>query len=109
MMSNLLPAQIRQEIEFIRPIFEERMAKLEEYGEDWDDKPVCHYYSVMLLVSHYVAASQNDLLMWFMSETPKEERTVENLARRLLLINLAAIHSTSSVCDEIPSPSMAQS
>jgi hypothetical protein len=21
---------------------EERLAKMEEYGEDWDDKPVCH-------------------------------------------------------------------
>ena len=40
MLSNL-PSQIRQEIEFIRPIVEERFAKLEEYGEDWDDKPVC--------------------------------------------------------------------
>ena len=40
MLSNL-PSQIRQEIEFIRPIVEERFAKMEEYGEDWDDKPVC--------------------------------------------------------------------
>jgi hypothetical protein len=40
MLSNL-PSQIRQEIEFIRPMVEERFAKMEEYGEDWDDKPVC--------------------------------------------------------------------
>jgi hypothetical protein len=40
MLSNL-PSQIRQEIEFIRPLVEERLAKMEEYGEDWDDKPVC--------------------------------------------------------------------
>jgi hypothetical protein len=40
MLSNL-PSQIRQEIEFIRPIVEERFAKMEEYGEDWDDMPVC--------------------------------------------------------------------
>jgi hypothetical protein len=40
MLSNV-PSQIQQEIEFIRPIFEERFAKMEEYGEDWDDKPVC--------------------------------------------------------------------
>jgi hypothetical protein len=38
-LSNL-PSQIRQEIEFIRPMVEERFAKMEEYGEDWDDKPV---------------------------------------------------------------------
>ena len=40
MVSNI-PSQIRQEIEFIRPMVEERFAKMEEYGEDWDDKPVC--------------------------------------------------------------------
>ena len=38
MLSNL-PSQIRQEIEFIRPIVEERFAKMEEYGEDWHDYP----------------------------------------------------------------------
>jgi len=40
MLSNL-PSQIRQEIEFIRPMVEERFAKMEEYGKDWDDQPVC--------------------------------------------------------------------
>ena len=39
MLSNL-PSQIRQEMEFIRPMVEERFAKMEEFGEDWDDKPV---------------------------------------------------------------------
>ncbi len=39
MLSNL-PSQIQQEIEFIRPMVEERFAKMEKFGEDWD-KPVC--------------------------------------------------------------------
>ena len=42
MLSNL-PSQIQQEIDFIRPIVEERLTKMEEYGEDWDDKPVCQH------------------------------------------------------------------
>jgi hypothetical protein len=40
MLSNL-PSQIQQEIDFIKPMVEERFAKLDEYGEDWNDKPVC--------------------------------------------------------------------
>ncbi len=40
MLSNI-PSQIQQEIEFIRPLVEERFAKMEEHGADWDDKPVC--------------------------------------------------------------------
>ena len=39
MLSNL-PSKIRQEREFIRPLVEERLAKMEVLGEDWDDKPV---------------------------------------------------------------------
>jgi hypothetical protein len=34
-LSNL-PSQIQQEIEFVRPMIEERFAKMEEFGEDWD-------------------------------------------------------------------------
>ena len=37
-LSNL-PSQVRQEIEFIRPMVDQRFAKMEEFGEDWD-KPV---------------------------------------------------------------------
>lgn len=40
-MLSGIPSQIQQEIEFIRPMVEERFAKMEEHGEDWGDKPVC--------------------------------------------------------------------
>ncbi|KAH9066646.1 cytochrome P450 [Lactarius vividus] len=64
-ISNL-PSQIRQEMEYIRPMVEERFAKMEEFGEDWDDKP------------------------------RKERRgALEGLAQRLLVVNFAAIHTTS--------------
>ncbi|KAI0278605.1 cytochrome P450 [Russula aff. rugulosa BPL654] len=76
-MVSDLPSQIRREIEFIRPLVEERFAKMEEYGDDWDDKP-------------------NDMLMWLMSEAKGVERSIEGLARRMLLINFVSIHTTSS-------------
>ncbi|KAI0284729.1 cytochrome P450 [Russula brevipes] len=75
-MLSSLPSQIRQETEFIRPIVEERFAKMEEFGDDWDDKP-------------------NDVLMWLMEEAKGVEKSLEGLARRLLLINFAGIHSSS--------------
>ncbi|KAH9036363.1 cytochrome P450 [Lactarius pseudohatsudake] len=71
-----LQSQIRQEMEYIRPMVEERFAKMEEFGEDWDDKP-------------------NDMLMWLMSEAKGAERTLENLATRMLSVNFVAIHTTS--------------
>ncbi|KAF8463173.1 hypothetical protein DFH94DRAFT_686799 [Russula ochroleuca] len=91
MISNL-PSLIQQEIEFIRPMVEERFAKMEEYGGDWDDKPT--------------AGPQNDMLMWLMNEAKGVERSVEGLARRLLTINIAATSLTSLVSDDIPSLSM---
>jgi cytochrome P450 len=74
-ISNL-PLQFRRHEEFVRAMIEERIAKMEEFGENWDDKP-------------------NDMLMWLMSEAKGVERSVEGLARRLLLVNFAAIFTTS--------------
>jgi hypothetical protein len=101
------PAQIQQEVDFIKPLVEERFAKMEEYGEDWDDKPVCQ--TIVPGISHHTADSQNDMLMWLMSEAKGAERSAEGLARRLLFINFASIHSTYLASDGILSPHMAQS
>jgi hypothetical protein len=35
-----LPSKIRQMVEFIRPLVEERLLKVEEFGDTWDDAPV---------------------------------------------------------------------
>ncbi|KAF8467582.1 cytochrome P450 [Russula ochroleuca] len=63
-------------------MFKERFAKMEEYGEDWDDKP-------------------NDMLMWLMSEAKGVERSVDGVARRLLFINFASIHTTSLTLTQV--------
>ena len=39
-MTTNLPFKIRQMEEFIRPLVEERLIKMEEFGETWDDAPV---------------------------------------------------------------------
>jgi hypothetical protein len=83
---------------------------MEEYGEDWDNKPVCQtvYYCIWSL-THHLAGSQDDALMWLMNEAKGVERSVEGLARRLLLFNFASIHTTYLVSGSIPSPPMLQS
>jgi len=80
MLSNL-SSQVRQQVEFLRPIVEERFAKMEEFGDDWD-KP-------------------NDMLMWLMDEAKGVERSLEGVARRLLVVNFAAIHSTSQTTTQV--------
>ena len=39
-MITSVPSKIRQMAEFIRPLVEERLTKLEEFGETWDGAPV---------------------------------------------------------------------
>ena len=82
---------------------EERFAKMEEYGEDWDDKPVCQFISGISISIITWPISQNDMLMWLMSEAKGVERSLEGLARRLLLVSFAAIHTTTLVSDHIRS------
>ena len=82
-------------MEFIRPLVEERFAKMQEFGETWDDAPVRCPDSPDAFI--HPKKAQNDLLMWLMNEAKGIERLLEGLARRLLLVNLASIHSTSLV------------
>ena len=95
MISNI-PSQIRQEMEFIRPLVEERFARMEEFGEDWDDKPVRRStsFDANIIIN---LEGQNDMLMWLMSESKGVERSLEGVARRLLTVNFGAIHTTSNV------------
>ena len=81
---------------FIEPIVKERFAKLDELGETWEDAPVRDRDPVYVSVVQEVH-KQNDVLMWLMKEAKGVERSVEGLARRLLLVNFASIHTTSLV------------
>ncbi|KAH8999713.1 cytochrome P450, partial [Lactarius deliciosus] len=78
-----LPSQVRREMEFIRPMYEERLARMEELGDEkWDDGP-------------------NDMLMWLMNESKGVERSLEGVARRMLGVNFASIHTTSSTMTQV--------
>ncbi|KAH9970800.1 cytochrome P450 [Russula compacta] len=75
-LSNL-PSKVQQMTEFIKPKVNERFAKMEDLGDTWNDAP-------------------NDMLMGLMSEAKGVERSLEGLARRMLGLNFASIHTTSN-------------
>jgi len=81
MFSNI-PSQVRQTMRFIEPMVNERFEKMDELGEAWEDPP-------------------NDLLMWLMNEAKGVERSLEGLARRLLFVNFASIHTTALVLTQV--------
>jgi hypothetical protein len=84
--------------EFIRPLVEDRLTKMEELGETWDDAPVrWHVSSIRIVIIIHFIGAQNDMLMWLMSEARGVERSLEGLARRLLLLNAASVNSMALV------------
>ncbi|KAJ3785534.1 cytochrome P450 [Lentinula aff. detonsa] len=73
-----MPSSMKRATKHLAPIIEERLAKEYEYGtKDWPEKP-------------------NDLISWLLDEAQDEQRTVSDLVTRILAIEVAAIHTTST-------------
>nr|BAL05092.1 cytochrome P450 [Phanerodontia chrysosporium] len=60
----------------IGKLVEDRFAQLRERGGNWPDKP-------------------EDMIQWLIEEANEDERTVEGLVLRILIVNFAAIHTSS--------------
>ncbi|KAF5382328.1 hypothetical protein D9757_008447 [Collybiopsis confluens] len=75
-----VPACLARATKHLAPVIRERLEKEEEYGTtDWPDKP-------------------NDLISWLLDEANTPERRkniVHEVVSRVLLVNMAAIHTTS--------------
>jgi len=71
-----IDAQIQRGMEHLDPIIKDRQRCLDEYGEEWEEKP-------------------NDLISWLLDEASERERSLRNLFLRLMTINFGAINTTS--------------
>ncbi|VDB84351.1 unnamed protein product [Peniophora sp. CBMAI 1063] len=60
----------------VGPLIAERLEDLEDRGEKWENRP-------------------NDLVSWLIEACPPDLRTVPLLTNRLLVVNFAAIHTSS--------------
>ncbi|KAJ7644780.1 cytochrome P450 [Roridomyces roridus] len=63
-------------MEYLGPIIEERLAKDSELGRDYEGRP-------------------NDVISWLLDIAEGEERAVPALVLRILITNMAAIHTSS--------------
>jgi hypothetical protein len=80
----------------IEPMVKERFAKMDKLGKTWEDAPVRNSVPIEISILHEIG-KQDDMLMWLMSEAKGVERSLEGLARRLLFLNFASIHTTGLV------------
>ncbi|KAH9043925.1 cytochrome P450 [Lactarius pseudohatsudake] len=64
-------------------LFPDFLKPMEDLGDEkWEDGP-------------------NDMLMWLMNESKGVERSLEGVARRMLGVNFASIHTTSSTMTQV--------
>ncbi|KAI0713160.1 cytochrome P450 [Cerioporus squamosus] len=68
---------IDRAVQYLKPILDEKKALLEQNGDDWDDKP-------------------NDMLQWLFDEAIRRKNPDRGVAERVLLVNFAAIHTSSA-------------
>ncbi|KAJ7687915.1 cytochrome P450 [Mycena rosella] len=67
---------VRHALKFLGPMIDERLEKEGEYGREWPGRP-------------------NDLISWLLDIAEGEERKTPALAMRILVTNMAAIHTSS--------------
>ncbi|KAG6919289.1 hypothetical protein DXG01_007421 [Tephrocybe rancida] len=79
--TNIEP-QIQRAMGHLRPLIQERLDKEAEYGKDWPGRP-------------------NDALTWLLNLAEGKQRTVRDLTLRILVVNFAAIHTTSMAYTQI--------
>ncbi|KIM76338.1 hypothetical protein PILCRDRAFT_797492 [Piloderma croceum F 1598] len=71
-----LNAHVRHGMRHLAPVIQDRQRHIDEYGQDWDDKP-------------------NDLISWLMDAASDDEKSVKNLTQRILVLNFGAIFTTT--------------
>ncbi|KAJ7185998.1 cytochrome P450 [Mycena filopes] len=69
------PQAQREAMKFLGPVIEERFAKERELGPEWADRP-------------------SDLITWLM-DSAGPQKTVSDIAWRVVICNMAAIHTTT--------------
>ncbi|KAK7021886.1 hypothetical protein VNI00_017175 [Paramarasmius palmivorus] len=72
------PSSLRRAIRHLKPLFDEQFGEDGNEGQNVDP-----------------SKQQNNLLLWLWKEAKGEQRTLEDLAMRVLSVNVAAIHTTS--------------
>ncbi|KAJ7086248.1 cytochrome P450 [Mycena epipterygia] len=75
-------SSLRHALKFLGPVIDKRLADEREHGPEWADRP-------------------NDLLSWLIDLAEGEELTTPALALRILVVNMAAIHTSSMALTDV--------
>ena len=81
----------------LRPIIEDRLAKMQELGDKWTDKPVCPQRAKVCIRIYLPPGLQNDLVQWTIEVAVPKNIRIEKIVERMLLGEFAAISTSSNV------------
>ncbi|KNZ80774.1 Ent-kaurene oxidase [Termitomyces sp. J132] len=73
---------IQRAMGHLRPFIQERLDNEAQYGKDWPGRP-------------------NDALSWLLDHAEEYQKTVRELTTRILVVNFAAIHTTSQAFTQV--------
>ncbi|GJE97791.1 cytochrome P450 [Phanerochaete sordida] len=76
-MIKSIDTRVQECMQHLRPFIDERMRFAEELGDDWSDKP-------------------SDMLQWIIDEVKTRDSSAEEVVRMILLMNFAAIFTSSN-------------
>ncbi|KAH9914911.1 cytochrome P450 [Epithele typhae] len=67
----------RRAADILEPLITERLAKMQELGDEWTEKP-------------------NDMLTWILEQAIPRGSSTDQIVQRVLFVNFAAIHTSSN-------------
>lgn len=81
----------------LQPIINERRAMMEELGDAWTDRPVRTRLTSSPMNPFHRNCVQKDMLQWILEQATARRTTDDEVVRRIMIINFAALHTSSTV------------
>ncbi|KAI0673763.1 cytochrome P450 [Trametes maxima] len=76
-LSSNVSKTLHKAVPHLKPVIDARREMIEKHGDDWPDKP-------------------NDMLQWIVEASQTRDHSYEAIARRIMVVNFAAIHTSSN-------------
>jgi len=90
------PSSIKHGMQYLAPIIEERLKWAEE-DKDSSLIPVNSSPFPACVSRRINLCDKNDLISWLLDQASPERRTIRSLTQMVLVVNFAAIHTSSMV------------
>lgn len=82
---------------YLEPLIQQRLNDMERLGQDWSDKPV-RLSRCVDNPFRLITVPQEDMLQWILDEAEGKDHGIDEIVLYTMMVNFAAIHTSSNVC-----------